>query len=684
MENPLLNQGSLPVFSTIIPEKHIEPALKQVITENRAALTKLLDSNVAFTWDNLMAPMEEMSDKLGKVWSPVSHMHSVVESEILRDVYNTCLPLLTEYHTEIMQNETLFKAIKSIADGPEYQKLNAAQRKVIDNDIRDFKLSGVSLPPADKARFADILKEMSKLTTLFSEHLLDATHAFTLHLTDPEATKGLPPETLKMVAQNAEQRDLTGWVLTLDFPCYSAVMKYLENRELRWLMYEAYVTRASDTGPHAGKWDNTQIIEDILRLRHELANLMGFANYAEYSLATKMADSPKRVLAFLSDLIDTSKEAAKAEMAELRAFAKSRDQLDQIENWDIPFYTEKLREAKYAISQEELKPYFPAQKVLDGMFVTVNRLYGIHIAEKKDVDTWHPQVKYFEIFDQNHAFIGGFYTDLYARPHKRDGAWMDEARTRRILPNDQIQFPVAYLTCNFTPPIDNKPALLSQDEVETVFHEFGHCLHHLLTRVDYAAVSGINGVPWDAVEFPSQIMEHWCWDKKTIELISSHYETHEPLPELLYNKMQAAKNFQSGMQMLRQVEFSLFDFRIHLEYDPKLGGRVQPILDEIRAKVAVVPYPTFNRFQNSFSHIFAGGYAAGYYSYKWAEVLSSDAFSLFEETGTFNPKTGLSFLENILQKGGVRDPMLGFVAFRGREPRIDALLRHSGLTAEKM
>jgi oligopeptidase A len=684
MENPLLNPGSLPVFSTIIPEKHIESALKQVIMENREGLAALLAQDHTFTWDNLMAPMEEMSDKLGKVWSPVSHMHSVVESETLRTVYNACLPILTEYHTEIMQNETLFKAIKSIAEGAEYPLLNDAQRKVIDNDIRDFKLSGVSLPPADKARFAEILKEMSKLTTLFSEHVLDATHAFTLHLTDPGAVKGLPDETVKMVAQNAEQRDLTGWVLTLDFPCYSSVMKYLENREVRWLMYEAYVTRASNAGPSAGKWDNTPIIEDILRLRHELANLMGFANYAEYSLATKMADSPKRVLDFLYDLIDTSREAAKAEMAELRAFAKSRDQLDQIENWDIPFYTEKLREAKYAISQEELKPYFPAQKVLDGMFITVNRLYGITIKEKPGVDTWHPQVKYFEIFDQNKAFIGGFYTDLYARPHKRDGAWMDDARSRRLLSNGQVQFPVAYLTCNFTPPIDNKPALLSQDEVETAFHEFGHCLHHLLTRVDYSAVSGINGVPWDAVEFPSQIMEHWCWDKETIELISSHYETHEPLPALLYNKMQAAKNFQSGMQMLRQLEFSLFDFRIHLDYDPKVGGRVQPILDEIRSKVSVVPYPTFNRFQNSFSHIFAGGYAAGYYSYKWAEVLSSDAYSLFEETGTFNPQTGMSFLENILQKGGVRDPMVGFVAFRGREPRIDALLRHSGLTAEKI
>lgn len=682
MENPLLSQGPLPIFSAIHPEE-IAPAIKYVIERNRAELTELLSQPQPYTWENLMMPLEEMNDRLAKAWSPVSHMHSVVESEELRSAYNTCLPLLTEYHTYIMQNEQLFKAIQSIAQSEAYQQFNAGQRKVIENEIRDFKLSGVNLPATEKSRLGEIQKQLSKLTTLFGEHLLDATHGWILPVSDINVLKSLPEETIKMAAQNAQQRNLEGWVFTLDFPCYSAVMKHLENRELRKLMYEAYSTRASDLGPNAGKWDNSQIIEDILRLRHELANLLGFPNYAEYSLAIKMADTTQRVLDFLYDLVEKSKAPAQKEVQELANFAKKRDGIAQLEAWDMSFYTEKLRQQKYDLSQEELKPYFPANKVLEGLFTVVNRLYDIKIAKKLNVDTWHPQVEYFEVYDADNHLCGGFYTDLYARPHKRDGAWMDDCRMSRRLPDGTLQYPVAYLTCNFTRPIGNKPALLTQDEVETVFHEFGHCLHHLLTKVEYAAISGINGVPWDAVEFPSQIMEHWCWDKETIGLISSHYETGESLPDALYNKMLAAKNFQSGMHMARQLEFSLFDFRIHLEYDPARGGRVQEILDAIRAQLGVINYPRFNRFQHSFSHIFAGSYAAGYYSYKWAEVLSSDAFSKFEETGIFNPETGKSYLENILQMGGLRDPMLGFVAFRGREPKIDALLRHSGLTPEK-
>jgi oligopeptidase A len=681
MENPLLNQGPLPSFSSIIPEEHIEPAVKQILSHNRTQLANLLNQNTAFTWDNLMAPLEEIGDTLSKVWSPVSHLHGVAESESLRTAYNACLPLLTEYHTELMQNEPLFKAIQSIADGPEYAQLNAAQRKVIDNEIRDFKLTGVSLPAAAKARLGDLQQQLSKLTTQFAEHLLDATHAWTLHVTDANAMTGLPEQDLKIAEQTAQQQGKTGWVLSLDYPCYAAVMKYLDNRELRWLMYEAYVTRASDQGPNAGKWDNTPVMNDILQLRHEMATILGFNNYAEYSLAIKMADTPKRVLDFLYDLVARSKPAAEKEMQELTEFAKSKGHQQTLEAWDIAFYSEKLRQQKYAISQEELKPYFPAQKVLDGMFTVVNKLYGITIVEKPNVDTWHPQVNFFEIYDQNQELRGCFYTDLYARPHKRDGAWMDECRMRRCFREGTVQTPVAFLTCNFTRPVGNKPALLSQDEVETVFHEFGHCLHHLLTKIDYAAISGINGVPWDAVEFPSQIMEHWCWEKETMPLISAHHETGEHLPDALYNKLLAAKNFQSGMHMLRQLEFSLFDFRIHLEYDPALSNHIQSILDDVRKTVAVVTYPTFNRFQNTFSHIFAGSYCAGYYSYKWAEVLSSDAYSLFEETGVFNPVTGKSYLENILEKGGVRDPMESFVAFRGREPSIDALLRHSGLTS---
>jgi oligopeptidase A len=679
MENPLLSQGPLPIFSHIIAEKHVEPALKQIMRRNREELTALLSAHTEFSWDNLLAPLEEMGDRLTKAWSPVSHMHAVVESETLRSVYNTCLPLLTEYHTELMQNETLFNAVQSIAKGPEYLTLNPAQRKVIDNELRDFKLAGVHLASEAKARFAELQKQLSKLTTEFSENVLDATHAWTLPITDKNALAGLPEQSIQLAEQTAQQRSVDGWLLTLDFPSYSAAIKYLQNRDLRRLMYEAYVTRASNQGPNAGQWDNSRIMDAILQLRHELASLLGFTNYAEYSLSTKMAKSPQSVLDFLYDLVKKSKSIAQHEMQELAQFAQQLDGLTQLEPWDMAFYTEKLRQEKYAISQEELKPYFPAHYVLEGMFTVVNKLYGISIKKITGVDTWHPQAEYFEIHDSQNSFIGGFYTDLYARPHKRDGAWMDDCRTRRKLADGNMQYPVAFLTCNFTQPLGNKPALLSLDEVETAFHEFGHCLHHLLTKMDYAPISGINGVPWDAVEFPSQIMELWCWNQETIALISSHFETGEKLPDTLFAKMLAARNFQSGMHMMRQLEFSLFDFRLHLEYDPEKGGRVQATLDDVRKNISVVPYAKFNRFQHSFSHIFAGGYAAGYYSYKWAEVLSSDAFSKFEETGIFNAATGKAYLENILQVGGSRDPMISFVTFRGREPSIDALLRHSGL-----
>ena len=676
--NPLLNQAQLPQFNVIIPE-HIEPTLKQIICQNRIHLSELLANTAPFTWDNLIAPLEESEDQLSKMWSPISHLHSVMESDALRAAYNACMPLLTEYHTNFMQNESLYAAVQSIANSPNYAKLSDEQRKVIDNELRDFRLSGVSLPAESKARYAELQKHLSKLTTQFSENLLDATHGWTLHVTDPEALKGLPEATIKLAAQAALEANKTGWLLTLDFPCYSSVMKFLENRELRWLMYEAYVTRASDQGPEAGRWDNTQIMEDITKTRHELAQLAGFANYAAYSLATKMAKTPERVLQFLNDLVEKSKTFAANEIKELTEFAKSIHHIEQLEAWDISFYSEKLREAKYSISQEDLRPYFPAEKVLNGMFTVMGRLFGIKIVERRDVDTWHPHVQFFEVYDSSDHLRGYFYTDLYARPRKRDGAWMDDARVRRRMIDGTLQYPVAYLTCNFTPPIGNNPALLNHDEVQTVFHEFGHCLHHLLTQVDHAPISGINGVPWDAVEFPSQFFEFWCWDREALALISSHYETGEPLPHVLYTKLIAAKNFHAGLHMLRQLEFSLFDFRLHLEFDPEKKSQVQTILNEIRQQIAVVPTPQFNRFQHSFSHIFAGGYAAGYYSYKWAEVLSSDAFSLFEENGIFDSKTGQSFLNHILEKGGSKEPMDLFVAFRGREPRIDALLRHCGL-----
>lgn len=677
MENPLLQPLPLPKFSDILPEV-IEPALRQIINENRAELRRLLNQPSPYTWQNLMVPLEEMGDRLSKMWAPVSHMHSVMETESLRAVYNTCLPLLTEYHTEIMQNEKLYRAIQSIADSTEYTTLQSAQRKIIDNEIRDFKLGGVNLPAEEKKRFAELLKQLSQLTTKFSENILDATQGWTLHLTDEKLLKGLPEPSKQMAAENAQQHNKDGWVFTLEYPCYSAVMRYLDNRELRAQMYEAYVTRASEQGPHAGRWDNSHIIDAILKTRHELANLVGFANYAEYSLATKMADTPQKVLGFLEDLVKKSKQFAQKDIAELEAFAQETDQRNSLEAWDIIYYSEKLRHEKYELSQEALRAYFPAPTVMAGMFAVVNKLYGLRVTELTDVDTWHPQVQFFAIHDHQQQLRGYFYTDLYARPHKRDGAWMDDCRVRRRLPDGSIQFPVAFLTCNFNRPLGNQPALLTHDEVLTLFHEFGHCLHHLLTKVDYACVSGINGVAWDAVEFPSQFFEYWCWEKAALALISKHVDTEEPLPDALYEKMLAAKNFQSGMQMLRQLEFSIFDFRIHLEYAPEKGGRVQKILDEVREHVAVIQPPAFNRFQNSFSHIFSGGYAAGYYSYKWAEVLSSDAFALFEENGIFDSATGSAFLHHILEQGGTREPMELFVEFRGREPTVDALLRHSG------
>lgn len=676
--NQVLTKTTFPVFSAINPEK-IEPMIKQLIAQNRSKFTHLLEGGNHYSWDNLLAPIEEMGDELSQAWAPVSHLHSVMESDKLREAYKKCLPLLTEYHTEIMQNEKFYEALQFIANSPDFKTLTAAQRKIIDNGLRDLRLAGVHLAPKDKARFGELEKQLSQLCTQFSEHLLDATQSWILHVTDIHALEGLPEQTLKIAEENAKERKLEGWVLTLDYPCYSTVMKYLKNRELRWLMYEAYVTRASDQGPDANKWDNSQIMEDILKIRHELALLLGFNDYAEYSLKTKMAAQPERVLNFLNELVIKSKPAAEKEIQELEALAKSEDGISQLEAWDVAYYSEKLQQSKYAISQEDLRPYFPITKVLPGMFLVMKKLYGITVKEKNNIDIWHPNVQFFEIYDEDNNLRGYFYTDLYARPHKREGAWMDECRVRRLLPENTLQLPIAFLTCNFTRPVDNKPALLTHDDVVTLFHEFGHCLHHLLTKVDYAGVSGINGVLWDAVEFPSQFLEFWCWEQEAIHLISGHVETGEVLPDALFNKMIAAKNFQSALQMLRQLEFSLFDFRLHHEFDPTKKCQIQAMLDDVRSHVSVFKVPTFNRFQHSFLHIFAGGYAAGYYGYKWAEVLASDAFAKFEEKGIFDHDTGQAFLKNILEKGGVYDPMELYIAFRGREPTIDALLKYSGL-----
>jgi oligopeptidase A len=628
-----------------------------------------------------LPPFSAIKDALiDSVWSPVSHMNSVVNSEELRQAYNACLPKLSEFSTELGQNEMLYQAYKAIAEGAEYQKLDTAQKKVIDNAVRDFRLSGVELDQQQRDEFKKLSQQMTERTAKFEENLLDATHAWRKLITDESLLSGLPPSTIEMAEQMAKREGEEGWLFTLDFPSYMPVMSYADNRELREEMYTAFATKASDQGPNAGKWDNTEVMLDILNLRHQLANLLGFANHAERSLATKMAQSPQQVLDFLQDLAKRSKPIAEQEYAELRAFAKSTADQDQLEAWDVTYFAEKLRQQRYSISQEELKPYFPEDKVVNGLFAVVNRLYGLDIRERKDVDVWHKDVRFFEIVAEDGNVRAQFYLDLYARQHKRGGAWMDECKARRRTA-EGIEIPVAFLTCNFSEPVGDKPALFTHDEVTTLFHEFGHGLHHMLTKIEYAGVSGINGVAWDAVELPSQFMENWCWEREALDLISAHYQTGEKLPDDLFDKMLAARNFQSAMMMLRQLEFSLFDFRLHLEFNPNEPNQVDKILEQVRNEVTVVKPPKFNRFAHSFAHIFAGGYAAGYYSYKWAEVLSADAFSKFEEKGIFDRQTGLEFLEAILEQGGSREPMELFIEFRGREPQIDALLRHTGIAA---
>ena len=679
-ENPLLTMTGLPPFSRISAE-HVEPAIDTLLAENRKAVEALLAATEDYTWDNLIQPLEDMDDRLSRLWSPISHMNSVVNSEALRAAYNACLPKLSEYGTEMGQNVRLYQAYKAIRDSKQYEQLDTAQKKVIDNALRDFHLSGVDLPDDKKARFKKIQQQLSQLTTKFEENVLDATQGWTKHIDDETRLAGLPESACAMAKQAATQKQLNGWLFTLDFPSYFAVMTYADDRELRSEMHQAYVTRASDQGPNAGKWDNSELMEEILALRHELAQLLGYQTYAERSLVTKMADTPERVLGFLHDLAKRSKPVADKELHELEAFAHNEHGVAKLEPWDIGYYSEKLRQHTYAISQEELKPYFPETSVIPGMFEVVKRLYGMRIQVVDSFDVWHPDVRFYEIRDEQGTLRGEFYLDLYARENKRGGAWMDDCIGRKRNADNSIQTPVAYLTCNLTPPIGDDPALFTHDEVITLFHEFGHGLHHMLTRIDHVGVSGINGVAWDAVELPSQFMENWCWEKEALDLIAEHYQTGEDIPEEMYHKMYAAKNFQAGMQMVRQLEFSLFDFRMHHEYVPGKGAHIQQILDEVRQEVAVIKPAPYNRFQHGFTHIFAGGYAAGYYSYKWAEVLSADAFSLFEEEGIFNHQTGLRFLHAVLEQGGTREPMDLFVEFRGREPEIDALLRHSGIAA---
>ena len=676
MNNPLLHPAGLPRFSEINAE-HVEPAIDQILAENRARIEALLDDLSEPTWETLIEPLDEWEDRLERAWSPVSHMNAVVNSDALRAAYNACLPKLSDYATEMGQNERLFRAYEKLAETA--SNLKPAQRKVLDNALRDFRLSGIDLPAEKKARYKAISQQLSQLTSKFSENLLDVTNAWSRHVEDQALLSGLPDSALELAAQTAAQRGLEGWLLTLDYPSYGPVMTYADNRELRLELYRAYNTRASDQGPHDRQYDNTALMDEILALRHELAALLGFANYAERSLATKMAGSTGQVMDFLEDLARRSHAQGERELAEVRDFAAAQGHAD-LQPWDVGYYAEKLRQQRYAISQEEVRPYFPETRVVPGMFEVMSRLFAVSFHEVDGVETWHADVKFYEIRDPAGQAVGQFYFDLYARQNKRGGAWMDTCQSRMVTSRRQ-QVPVAYMTCNFTPPVGGKPALLTHNEVETLFHEFGHGLHHMLTRIDYPAVAGINGVAWDAVELPSQFMENFCWEREALDLFSGHYESGEAIPEEMHARMRAAKNFQSAMMMLRQLEFSLFDFRIHLEYEPEQGARIYEILNVVRAQVALMPAPDWNRFPNGFSHIFAGGYAAGYYSYKWAEVLSADAFSLFEERGVFDPATGQAFLDNVLAMGGSREAADLFRAFRGRDPEIDALLRHSGIAA---
>ncbi|MEZ9200776.1 oligopeptidase A [Vibrio splendidus] len=680
MSNPLLTFTDLPPFSQIKPE-HVKPAVEQVIEECRNKIEQVLEGNTSPSWDNLVAPIDEVDDRLGRIWSPVSHMNSVMNSDELRDAYESCLPVLSEYGTWVGQHKGLFEAYKAIKASEAFSALNQAQQKTITDALRDFELSGIGLPADEQHRYGEISKRQSELGSQFSNNVLDATMGWSKQITDVAELAGMPESALAAAQAAAEAKEQEGYLLTLDIPSYLPVMTYCDNQELRKELYEAYVTRASDRGPNAGKWDNTEIITEQLKLRHEIARMLGFSTYSEKSLSTKMAETPDQVLGFLNDLAVKAKPQGEREVEELRQFAEKEFGVSELNLWDIAYYSEKQKQNLFEISDEELRPYFPESNAVSGLFEVLNRVFGMSVTEREGVDTWHDSVHFFDIFDATGTLRGSFYLDLYAREHKRGGAWMDDCRGRRITQSGELQTPVAYLTCNFNKPVGDKPALFTHDEVVTLFHEFGHGIHHMLTQVDAGAVSGINGVPWDAVELPSQFLENWCWEEEALSFISGHFETGEALPKEMLEKMLAAKNFQSAMFILRQLELGLFDFTLHTEYDPEVGARVLETLADVKSKVSVLPSLDWNRFSHSFGHIFAGGYSAGYYSYLWAEVLSADAFSAFEEEGIFNTETGNRFLNNILEMGGSEEPMELFKRFRGREPQIDAMLRHAGIQA---
>ena len=673
-DNPLLKPHDIPLFSEITPA-HIQPALESIIAENQQAIELLVKIENP-GWNTFIHPFEELDERLSKMWDTVSHLNSVIDDEEFRDNYRSCLPIISDYATSLAQNEDIYKQFQSVRDSTAFDSFDQAQQKLVDNALRDFLLSGVALPDSKKERYKEIQSELSTLSNRFEQNLLDATDHWMLHIVDEEKLSGLPDTAIALAKDQAEKKGIEGWVFSLQAPSYIPFIMFADDRSLRQQVYEAYVTRASEVGPDAGRWDNSEIINNILSLRREKAALLGFDDYVDLALQTRMAENASSVSEFLSQLATAARPSAEREFLELTAYA-SQDGIEELMAWDIPYYGERLRQQQYEISQEDVRPWFPLDRVLNGLFEVVANLYGLTIKQLNDVETWHPDVEFFEIFDSEGEPRGRFFLDLYARKGKRGGAWMGDGISRKETA-EGVQNPRAWLVTNFSPPMEGKPSLLSHDEVITLFHEFGHGLHHMLTRVAYPAVSGINGVPWDAVELPSQMMENWCWQDEVLEMISGHYETGEPLPKDLVNRLKKAKNFQAGMLLLRQIEFAIFDLSIHRG---TVAVNVQQTLDQVRDEIAVFKPPHFNRFQNSFSHIFAGGYASGYYSYNWAEVLSADAFSLFEEKGIFDPDTGRSFLENILEKGGSEDPQVLFTAFRGRKPEIEALLRHRGLAA---
>ena len=676
--NPLLDFSGLPRFAEVKPE-HVAPAVEQLLEENRALIARLLDDISSPTWDNFMQPLDDANERLSRAWGQVGHLNAVMNSPELREVYNANLPKITQYYAELGQNLDLFNKVKAIRNGGEFATLSAARQKIIENELRDFRLGGAELPDEQKVRFLAIQEELSTLCSRFSDNVLDATNAYSWRVEDEAELSGIPADERQVAAEAAQAEGKTGWLFTLKAPSYGPLMQYADNRALRERMYRAYVTRASESGKP--DFDNTPLMIQILKLRSEEAKMLGFADYAELSLATKMANTAQQVMDFLRELARRARPFAERDLTELREFAQSQLGLAELQAWDVGYVSEHLRQQRYAFSEQEVKQYFPEDKVLPGMFKVVETLYGLSVCPSQ-AHLWDESARFFDILDADGKRVGQFYLDLYARNSKRGGAWMDDAITRRRVQSG-IQTPVAYLNCNFAAPVGGKPALFTHDEVITLFHEFGHGLHHLLTQVEDLGVSGISGVEWDAVELPSQFMENFCWEWDVLQDMTRHADSGEKLPRSLFDKMLAAKNFQSGLQTLRQIEFSLFDMRLHGDYDPNGSKTIQQLLDEVRDEVAVLIPPAFNRFPNSFSHIFAGGYAAGYYSYKWAEVLSADAYSLFEENGVLNMAVGLRFRDEILAVGGSRDAMQSFVAFRGREPTIDALLRHNGLADEK-